>query len=52
MFTLCTLLTPGVNFLQGIVNVMWFPLTFLGSPVPNVADTFNAFITPLLGCSV
>lgn len=53
MLTLCTLFAPGVNFLQGVVNAMWWPLnTFFGSPIPSVAGFFNSVLQPILGCTV
>lgn len=47
MITICTLLAPFVNSVQQIVNVVWFPLTFFGSPVPSVGSVLGGF----LGCT-
>jgi len=47
VITLCTFLTPFFDTIQQIVNIAWFPLTFLGSPTPAV----NTLIGGFLGCS-
>lgn len=47
MITLCTLLTPFVFASQQVVNILWWPLTILGSPVPKV----GTFLGPLVGCT-
>lgn len=47
MFTLCTILSPFINSFQQLVNIIWFPLSFFGSPAPSVGSA----IGPILGCT-
>ncbi len=47
MDILCLLIEPTVCITQTILNLAWFPLTFLGFSAPQV----GGIIGPFFGCS-
>lgn len=47
MVTLCTLFLPFVEITQQIVNIAFFPLSFLGVSPPTVGTALGG----ILGCT-
>lgn len=50
--TFCTLLQPGIDFLQQLVNAAYFGLNILGIPTPPVSSWFSPITELLFGCAL